>query len=68
MPTPGELSTRQLEVLRLLDRGLAAKQIARKLGVAQKTVESHKTLLFAHLQVRTAAQAVHRGHELGLLP
>ena len=38
--------------------GLSTKAIARRLGVAYKTVENHKIRVFEKLRVRTHAQAV----------
>ena len=38
--------------------GLSTKAVAHQLGIAVKTVESHKTRIFGKLGVRTQAQAV----------
>jgi DNA-binding NarL/FixJ family response regulator len=56
----GPLTRRQKEVLALISRGLAAKQVARYLGISPKTVERHKTQLFAKLGVSNQTAAVHR--------
>jgi len=53
-----ELTLREMEVLNAIADGLSTKAAARLLGVAVKTVESHKTLLFAKLGVRNQAQLV----------
>lgn len=52
------LSPREREVLVALAEGLTTKAIARRLGVAVKTVESHKVRLFDKLGARTQAHAV----------
>ncbi|MDQ6838179.1 MAG: response regulator transcription factor [Actinomycetota bacterium] len=52
------LTAREAEVLDALAAGLSNKAIARLLGMAPKTVENHKTRIFAKLGVRTHAQAV----------
>ncbi len=49
-PTP-----RQREVLELLVQGCSAKEIARRLGVSQRTVEHHKYNMMAQLGIRTTA-------------
>jgi DNA-binding NarL/FixJ family response regulator len=51
------LTQREQEILRLISRGLAGKQVARHLGISPKTVEHHKTRIFAKLGVpnQTAA-------------
>jgi DNA-binding NarL/FixJ family response regulator len=53
-----ELTARELEVLTAMVEGLAAKTIAKRLGVATKTVENHKIRIFDKLGVSTQAQAV----------
>jgi DNA-binding NarL/FixJ family response regulator len=57
-PSPASLTPREREVLSALAEGLTTKAIARRLGVAIKTVESHKVRLFNKLGARTQAQAV----------
>ena len=52
------LTPREFEVLEAMVEGLSTKAIARRLGVAYKTVENHKIRVFEKLQVRTHAQAV----------
>jgi DNA-binding NarL/FixJ family response regulator len=51
------LTTREREVLRLVAEGLPNKQIARALGITEKTVKAHMTKIFAAIGVtdRTAA-------------
>jgi DNA-binding CsgD family transcriptional regulator len=55
---PQPLTTRELEVLTLVSRGFSGKQIARHLGISPKTVENHKTSMFAKLRVPNQAAAV----------
>jgi DNA-binding NarL/FixJ family response regulator len=52
------LTRREQEVLAAMADGLPTKAIARRLGVALKTVENHKLRVFDKLGVRTHAQAV----------
>ena len=52
------LTPRESEVLEAMVEGLSTKAIARRLGVAYKTVENHKIRVFEKLQVRTHAHAV----------
>jgi DNA-binding NarL/FixJ family response regulator len=56
-PTRG-LSAREREVLQLLAQGLATKQIARSLGVTERTVKFHVASIFAKLGATNRAQAV----------
>jgi NarL family two-component system response regulator LiaR len=61
----GALTDRELEVLRLIARGMSNKEIARELTVAEKTVKTHVSNILAklHLADRTQAAlyAVRRG-------
>ena len=52
-----DLSPRELEVLELVEQGLANKQIARRLGIAERTVKAHLTAVFQAIGVsdRTGA-------------
>lgn len=52
------LTMRQREILELVARGLAGKQVARYLGISPKTVERHKTRIFARLGVPNQTAAV----------
>jgi DNA-binding NarL/FixJ family response regulator len=51
------LTPRELEVLRLLARGLPNKMIARQLGVRLHTVEGHLVNLFAKIGVTSRTEA-----------
>jgi DNA-binding CsgD family transcriptional regulator len=53
----GELSRRELEVLRLLGEGLTNAEIAARLYISTKTVATHVGNLFAKLQLRNRAEA-----------
>ena len=52
-----DLTSRELEVLRLLSRGLANKQIAWRLGISEKTVKTHLTNVFHAIGVQDRTQA-----------
>ena len=56
--TPSRLTKRQQEILSLVASGMAAKQVARQLGISAKTVEQHKTHIFAKLGVPNQTAAV----------
>ncbi len=61
------LSLRQREILQLLAAGHSAKQIARLLGISQRTVEYHKYQSMAVLGVKTSAELVQLAERLRLL-
>jgi DNA-binding CsgD family transcriptional regulator len=52
------LTAREREVFQLLAQGLATKQIARSLGVTERTVKFHVASIFAKLGATNRAQAV----------
>ena len=60
------LTCRQLEVLRLISRGLANKEIALNLRIAQETVKQHAKAVYAALGVRSRAQASRAAQLRGL--
>lgn len=66
-PSTSRLTPREREILALVARGLAAKQVARHLGISAKTVERHKTKIFSKLGVpnQTAAVSLALSNGLG---
>jgi LuxR family maltose regulon positive regulatory protein len=65
--SPGPLSERELQVLRLLDSTSSGPEIARELFVTLNTVRSHTKHIFTKLGVNSRAAAVSRARERGLL-
>lgn len=57
-PEPGaQLSEREREVLAMVVDGLQNKQIARRLGISEKTVKAHLTSVFRTIGVTDRTQA-----------
>ena len=61
------LTRRERQVLELLGEGLTIGQIASKLGISPRTVETHVAKLYRKLGVRTRVQAISRAATLGLV-
>ena len=64
---PAGLSERECEVLGLLARGLATKQVARRLGISPKTCDHHIQRLYGKAGVTTRAGATLFALEHGLV-
>jgi DNA-binding NarL/FixJ family response regulator len=63
----GPLTAREREVLRLIAAGQPSKQIARELGISERTVKFHSTSLLRKLGAENRAQAVALAAQRGLL-
>lgn len=63
----GELSEREVEVLALIANGLTNAEIAERLYVSVRTVETHRAHIHQKLDLRTRAELVRVAREAGLL-
>jgi LuxR family maltose regulon positive regulatory protein len=66
-PLVEPLSSRELEVLRLITEGLSNREIAQRLFLALSTVKGHNRNIYGKLEVGRRTEAVARARELGLL-
>jgi DNA-binding NarL/FixJ family response regulator len=64
---PHALTARETEVLRLLARGAANKEIARELALTEGTVKNHVTSILEKLHARNRTEAANAARERGLL-
>ena len=64
----GALTARELEVLRLVARGLSNKEIAADLRITTHTVKYHLAAVLEKLDVRSRTEAVSLGVRKGLVP
>jgi len=64
---PEDLTERETEVLKLLARGRANKQIAGSLFISEKTVKAHVSSILMKLGVRSRAQAALHAVQTGFV-
>jgi len=62
-----ELTPRELDVLKLLVRGLTNREIAKVLGNSENTVRNHTVRIFAKLYVSDRAEAVSAALQRGIV-
>ena len=62
-----DLTARELEVMRLLARGMPNTDIARELVLGDATIKTHVARIFAKLSLHDRAQAVVLAYETGLV-
>lgn len=61
------LTPREREVLTLAVEGLSARQIGDRLGMSERTAETHMSHVYRKLGVRNRLQALHRAASIGLV-
>ena len=61
------LTDREIQVLRLIDKGLMSKQIADTLSISVNTVSRHRQEILAKLQVKNSIEACRVAQDLGLI-
>jgi len=63
----GQLTDRQIDVLKHLCTGLSNKEISSRLGIAEKTVKAHVAAIFKTLNVVNRTQAANAVREANLI-
>lgn len=62
------ISSRELEVLQLMAKGMSNQEIAAHLFVSLNTIKTHSSNLFLKLDVNRRTQAVDKARKLGIIP
>lgn len=63
-----EITSREIDVLRMLAHGLVNKDIAARLGISEHTVKFHISSILDKLGASTRTEAVTLGIRRGLIP
>jgi DNA-binding NarL/FixJ family response regulator len=66
-PSAETLSDREVEVLRLMAKGVSNSNIAEELSITQSTVKTHITSIFQKLNVTTRTEAVTTALRRGII-
>jgi DNA-binding NarL/FixJ family response regulator len=66
-PVVMELTHREKEVLELVAQGHSTKQVADKLGIGTRTVESHRINMLKKMKVNNTAELVRKAVEMKIL-
>ena len=67
LPDGPLLSERQIEILQSIADGATTKQVARDLGIAQKTVHNHLNAIYRRLDTQSLTHAVLSAVRLGII-
>jgi two-component system, NarL family, response regulator NreC len=63
----GVLSKKETEVLGLISKGFTTKEIASKLFVSTRTIETHRNSILKKLEVKNTAELIKKATELNLI-
>jgi DNA-binding NarL/FixJ family response regulator len=66
-PVKGELTAREIEILRLIAKGLSNNEAAKVLGLSRATVRTHLEHIYQKLEVTNRVEAVTEGIRKGLI-
>ena len=66
-PTAAPLSSREVQIVRLVAAGQSNKQVARSLFLTENTVESHLRRINTKLGTRTRTQAIAKARDMGAI-
>jgi DNA-binding NarL/FixJ family response regulator len=64
---PGSLSRREIEVLQLISQGLTTGEVAEKLFLSKRTIETHRQNMMEKMQVKNTAALIKQAMAEGIL-
>lgn len=66
VPGTDALTKREIEIIKMIIQGTTSKEIAEKIGVAVKTVDTHRYNILKKLNLKNTASLVNWSHSAGL--
>ncbi len=66
-PAPSTLTVREMDVLRLVAKGMQREQIAAELGIGHESVKTYMKNILTKMHAPNATSAVGHAYELGIL-
>lgn len=67
MPEKRTLTKREIEIVRLVADGYKNREVAEKLGISVKTVETHRANIMNKLALRNLAELIRYAIQKGLV-
>ncbi|MDN3686585.1 response regulator [Cyclobacterium jeungdonense] len=65
--TPKKLSPKETEILKLIAEGQTTKEIAQKLFISTRTVETHRNNMMKKLEVKNTPELINKAAQLNLI-
>jgi len=65
--SPKKLSPKEMEILKLIADGQTTKEIAQKLFISTRTVETHRNNMMKKLEVKNTPELINKAAQLSLL-
>ena len=65
--SPKKLSSKEMEILKLIAEGQTTKEIAQKLFISTRTVETHRNNMMKKLEVKNTPELINKAAQLSLL-
>lgn len=65
--SPKKLSPKEMEILKLIADGQTTKEIAHKLFISTRTVETHRNNMMKKLDVKNTPELINKAAQLNLL-
>jgi DNA-binding NarL/FixJ family response regulator len=65
--SPKKLTTKETEIISLIAEGKTTKEIAEKLHISTRTVETHRVNMMKKLEVKNSSELINKASKLDIL-